>query len=132
MFTFLTVPEPTITFFGQLAVDYRFTRLYSGTVYTLTCVVIPVSEVDTTVTILTSWSKDGRMISSTDRISVESMASQSLFRDAYVSEVVFNPLSNMESGGDGGDYTCSVQVQDDDYITGSNSSGIQTIAVGGE
>ena len=109
------------------------TTLYSGTVFTLTCVVVVVPEVDTTVTVLTSWSKGGSMISSTDRVSVDTMAQQSMFHMiVYDSGIVFNPLSNMELGGDDGNYTCSAQVQDDDYVTGSNSSGTQTIAVEGQ
>ena len=113
-------------------VDLSSTPLYSGTVFTLTCVVELVSEVDTTVTVLTSWNKDGSMISSTSRISVDSEAVQNItFMFLYESDVVFNPLSNMESGGDDGDYTCSAEVQNDTYITGSINSGTQTIAVEG-
>ena len=73
-----------------------------------------------------------RMISSSSRISVGRVASQStIFMYVYESNVVINPLSNMESGGDDGVYTCSAEVQNDEYITGSGSSGSQTIAVEG-
>ena len=113
-------------------VDLSSTPLYSGTVFTLTCVVELVSEVDTTVTVLTSWNKNGSMISSPGRISVDSMAVQNTtFMYVYESDVVFNRLSNMESGGDDGDYTCSSEVQNDTYITGRTNSGTQTIAVKG-
>ena len=106
--------------------------LYSGTVFTLECNVVLVSEVDTTVTVLTSWSKDGSGISSTDRISVDSIASHVvddivLSQVVYVSGLIFNPLSNMESGGDDGSYTCSAQVLNDTYITGSDNSGTANI-----
>ena len=130
----LTVPAPNITFSGQLVspVGLSSTPLYSGTVFTLTCVVELVSEVDTTVTVLTSWNKNGSMISNTSRISVDSMAVRnSTFMYVYESDVVFSPLSNMEPGGDDGDYTCSAEVQNNTYITGSSSSGTQTIAVEG-
>ena len=111
-------------------VDQHSTTLYSGTVFSLICVVVLVTEVDTTVTVLTSWYKDGSIISSTNRISVDSMASQNIFLvNVYESSVVFNPLSNMESGGDGGNYTCSAQVQDDDYITGSATNITETLEV---
>ena len=113
-------------------VDLSSTPLYSGTVFTLTCVVELVSEVDTTVTVLTSWNKDGSVISSSSRISMDSEATRNTaFMNIYESDVVFNPLSNVESGGDNGDYTCSAEVQNDDYITGSTNSGTQTIAVEG-
>ena len=130
---FVTVPAPTITFSGRLLspVDLSSTPLYSGTVFTLTCLVELVSEVDTTVTVLTSWNKNGSVISSSDRVSVITTAVQSTTLYVYESGIVFNPLSNMESGGDDGDYTCSADVQNDSYITGSTSSGTQTIAVEG-
>ena len=130
----VTVPAPTITFSGRLVspVDLSSTPLYSGTVFTLTCVVELVSEVDTTVTVLTSWNKDGSMISSSSRISVDSAAVQNTaFMNMYESDVVFNPMSNMESGGDDGDYICSADVQNDSYITGSTNNDTQTIAVEG-
>ena len=129
---FLPVPAPTITFTGRLlsAVDLSSTSLYSGTVFSLICVVELVPEVDTPLTVLTSWYKDGSRISSSERISVASMAYQTS-RSMYDSNVTFNPLSNQQSGGDDGNYTCSAQVLDDDYITGNDSSGSQTIAVEG-
>ena len=129
----LTVPAPTISFSGRLVspVDLSSTPLYSGTVFTLTCVVELVSEVDNTVIVLTSWNKDGSMINSSDRVSVNTTAAQSTTVYVYESDVVFNPLSNMESGGDDGDYTCSADVQNDDYITGSTNSSTQAIAVEG-
>ena len=115
-------------------VSYQSIPLYSGTVFTLECIVLLVPEVDTTVTVLTSWSKDGSDISSTDRISVDSVAHDSMasYGVLYVSGLIFNPLSNMESGGDDGNYTCSAQVLDDGYITGSTISITQTIAVEGQ
>ena len=110
--------------------------LYSGTVLTLECNVLLVSEVDTIVTVLTSWSKDGSDISSTDRISVDSIALHVVDDIAsqvvYVSGLIFNPLSNMESGGDDGSYTCSAQVLNDTYITGNGKSSTDTIAVEGQ
>ena len=111
-------------------IDISSIPLYSGTVFTLTCVVM-VPEVDTTVTVLTSWYKNDVIIATTDRISVDNTA-QSINDIVYESDVVFNPLSNMASGGDTGDYTCSARVQDDDYITSNSSSATQAIAVEGQ
>ena len=129
---FLPVPAPTITFTGQLlsVVDLSSTSLYSGTVFSLICVVELVPEVDTPLTVLTSWHKDGSRMSSSERISVASIASQTS-RSMYDSNVTFNPLSNQQSGGDDGKYTCSAEVQNVQYITGNDSSGSQTIAVEG-
>ena len=131
---FLPVSAPTISFTGWLlsTVDLSSTSLYSGTVFSLICVVELVPEVDTPLTVLTSWDKDGSRISSSDRISVASMAyktSRSMY--IYDSNVTFNPLSNQQSGGDGGEYSCLAQVLDNDYITGNGSSNMQTVAVEG-
>ena len=104
--------------------------LYSGTVFTLTCVVELVPQVDTSVTVLTSWTKNGPAITNTSRITVDSEADE-ITSSMYGSDIVFNPLSNMESGDDG-DYTCSAQVKDAKYITGNSSSGTHTISVEGQ
>ena len=109
-------------------VDLSTATLYSGTVFTLTCVVELVPQVDTSVTVLTSWTKNGNTVTNTGRITVDSEADE-ITSSEYGSDVVFNPLSNMESGGDDGDYTCSAQVRNDTYITGSSASGTQTIYV---
>ena len=129
-----TVPPPSITFSGQLVspVDLSST-LYAGTVFTLTCEVELVSEVNTPVTISTSWSKDGAELSGSDRISVDSMASQSESTTyMYGSDLVFTPLSNQESGGDDGNYTCTATVLDSTYITGSDNNGTEMIVVEGQ
>ena len=129
----LTVPVPNITFSGRLMspVNLSSTPLYSGTVFTLTCLVELVLEVDAIVTVRTSWYKDGSMISSSDRVSMITTAVPRTISYVYESDVVFNPLSNMEPGGDDGNYTCSADVQNDSYITGSTSSGTQKIVVEG-
>ena len=129
---FLPVPAPTISFTGWLlsAVDLFSTSLYSGTVFSLICVVELVPEVDTPLTVLTSWDKDGSRISSSDRVSVASMAYQTSSY-MYDSNVTFNPLSNQQSGGDGGEYSCLAHILDNDYITGNGSSNTQTVAVEG-
>ena len=106
------------------------TTLYSGTVFTLTCVVELVPEVDTSVTVLTSWTKNGTIVTNTSRISVDSEADE-ITSSMYGSDVVFNPLSDMELGGDDGDYTCSAQVRNGKYITGSSASDTHTISVEG-
>ena len=111
------------------------TTLYSGTVFTLTCIVRLVSEVDTTVIVSTTWSKNEMDITDTDdRITVDSIAVHNTnITYIYESDIIFNPLSNMTSGGDNGQYTCSALVEDSDYITGSsNNSATQTITVEGQ
>ena len=113
------------------AVNLSTATLYSGTVFTLTCVVELVPEVDISVTVLTSWTKNGRAINSTDRISVDSEADE-ITSSEYGSDIVFNPLSNMQPGGDDGNYKCSAQVKDAKYITGNSSSGTHTISVEGQ
>ena len=129
-----TVPPPSITFSGQLVtpVDLSST-LYAGTVFTLTCEVELLSEVDTSVNVSTSWSKDGAELSGSDRISVDGMASPSgSTTHMYGSDLVFTPLSNRESVGDDGNYMCTATVLDSTYITGSDSSGTEMIAVEGQ
>ena len=49
----------------------------------------------------------------------------------YKSILVFNPLSNMDTGGDIGNYTCSVTIQDSEYISGTNNTATQTLRVKG-
>ena len=126
----LTVPTPTITFTGRLVspVDLSTATLYSGTVFTLTCVVELVPQVDSNVTVLTSWTKNGSTINNTGRITVDSEAA-TITSSVYGSDVVFDPLSDMESGGDNGNYTCSAEVGNSTYITGSSAAGTQTISV---
>ena len=107
--------------------------LYAGTTFTLNCEVQLVPEVNTTVTINTSWYRDGTDLISDDHISVDSTATQSdNDNNVYLSMVMFNPLSNQDTGGDDGVYTCSVQVQDDTYIIGSISDGSETLMVEGK
>ena len=128
----VTVPAPTITFTGRLVSPVApSATLYSGTVFTLTCVVELVPQVDTNVTVLTSWTKNGSTINNTSRISVDSEAAK-ITSSEYWSDVVFDPLSNMELDGDSGDYTCSAQVRNDTYITGSSAADTQTLAVESE
>ena len=125
-------------FFGQLVypVDLSSsTTLYSGTVFTLTCVVELVPEVDIAVIVLTSWSKDGINIASDDRITAESEAvhmTTTATAVIYESDIVFHPLSNVQSGGDDGNYTCSVQVKDQEFINGTSTNATQTISVEGQ
>ena len=119
---------PTVTFTGS-PVDF-FSTPYSGTVFTLTCVVELESEVDTSVTVLTSWTKDDIELNNTSRITVDSEA-MLITTSTYGSDVVFRPLSNRGSGDDG-NYTCLAEIRDDEYITGSSSSDTQTILVEGQ
>ena len=86
--------------------------------------------VDTNVTVLTSWTKNDTKLNSTSRISVDSEA-MLITTSMYGSDVVFTPLSNRGSGDDG-NYTCSAEVRDSEYITGSSSSGTQAMSVEGQ
>ena len=124
-----TVPKPTVTFSGSLP----FIELYSATAFSLTCIVELVPEVDTTVTILTTWRKDRHDIDyQHDRITGDTVATQnSSFIYIYESVLVFNPLSNLDTGGDSGQYTCSVTVKDGKYISGTNNTATQTLRVKG-
>ena len=111
--------------------DLSSAVLYSGTVFTLTCVVELVSEVDTPVTVLTNWTRNGSHLTNTSRLAVDSVAVQTITSYRYESDVRFNPLSNTQAGGDDGNYTCSARVLSGEYITGSNTSGVQEISVEG-
>ena len=134
-FCFCTVPEPTIRFTGRVVsqVNLSSVTLYSGTVFNLTCVVELVKEVDTNLSVLTVWTKDGAAISSdTGHISVDTEA----FRKTsvvyvYDNDVDFDPLSNAGSGGDGGTYTCSVTVESSEFTSGTTASDTQIITVEG-
>ena len=115
------------------SVNLIFTTLYSGTVFTLTCIVELISEVDTTVSVLTTWCKNGTNITNTSRITVDSVAvHNTTITFIYESDVVFNPLSNMISEKDDGQYTCSAHVKDSEYITGNSNSFTQDITVDGQ
>ena len=130
-----TVPEPTIRFTGRVVspVDLSSTTLYSGTVFNLNCVVELVKEVDTNLSVLTDWTKDGAAISSeTGHISVDiEAAHNSSVVYVYESNVDFDPLGNAGSGGDGGTYTCSVTVESSEFTSGTTASDTQTITVEG-
>ena len=91
-------------------------------------------EVDTTVSILTTWKKDGRDIDYQHghRITADTKATwNSSLTHTYKSILVFNPLSNMDTGGDSGNYTCSVTIEDSKYLSGTNTNATQPIAVKG-
>ena len=130
---FLLVPEPTIVFSGSLFSDSLQLNdsLYSGTVYNFTCEVVLVSEVDTPVTVLTSWSRDGTDIDDGNgRISTDSEAAKtSSSMNSYKSSVVFDPLSNTETGGDSGNYMCQVDIRASGFVSGATASSSHTLTV---
>ena len=135
LFSLCTVPEPTIRFTGRVvsSVNQSSVTLYSGTVFNLTCVVDLVKEVNTNLSVLTVWAKNGAAISSdTGRISVDTEAAHnSSIVYVYESDVDFDPLSNAGSGGDGGTYTCSVTVESSEFTSGTTASDTQIITVEG-
>ena len=70
---------------------------------------------------------------SNDRISVDNTATQSdNDNNVYLSMVVFDPLSNQNTGGDDGNYTCSAQIQNTTYIIGSDGNSSETLIVEGK
>ena len=72
-------------------------------------------------------------ITNTSCITVDSVAvHDTTITFIYESDIIFNPLSNTESGGDDGQYTCSAQVKDSEYITGNSNSFTQDITVEGQ
>ena len=125
----LLVPEPSVVFSDSLP----FHSLYSGTVFNLTCEVVLVSEVDTPVTVLTSWSRDGTDIDDGNgRISTDSEAAKtSSSMNSYKSSVVFDPLSNTETGGDSGNYMCQVDIRESGFVSGTTASNSHTLTVQG-
>ena len=90
-----------------------------------------VEEVDTTVSVLTDWTRDGREIDTdSGRITVDSQAVQNTSdMSLYESHVVFDPLSR---SGDDGNYSCSVTIDDSDYITANMARGVHNIIVESE
>ena len=90
-----------------------------------------VEEVDTTVSVLTNWTRDEREIDTdSGRITVDSPAVKNTSNmSLYESHVVFDPLG---SPRDDGVYSCSVTIEDSEFITGTMASDTQNIAVEGE
>ena len=90
-----------------------------------------VEEVDTTVSVLTNWTRDGREIDTdSGRITVDSQAVQNTSdMSFYESHVVFNPLSRSD---DDGVYSCSVRINNSEFITGTMASDTLNITVEGE
>ena len=121
-----------MSFSGQVVfpVDLSHTTLYSGTVFTLSCLVTLVEEVDTSVSVLTDWTRDGKEIDTdSGRITVDSQAVQSTSNmSLYESHVVFDPLSR---SGDGV-YSCSVTIEDSEFVSGNMASDTQNIPVDGK
>ena len=122
-----------MSFSGQVVspADISNTTLYSGTVFTLSCLVTLVEEVDTTVSVLTDWTRDGREIDTdSGRITVDSQAVQNTSNmSLYESHVMFDPLSR---SGDDGVYSCFVTIEDSEFITGNLASGTQNVTVESE
>ena len=87
------------------------------------------------MTVLTTWNKAGDDINdnSRSRISADGIATQnSSVIHVYESALVFNPLSNMDTGGDSGSYKCSVKIKDDRFLSGITANATHTIAVQGQ
>ena len=92
------VPPPSISFIGS-PVDLSNT-LYSGTEFTLTCVVVLVSN----VTVLISWTRgDGAMPPTGGNIVIEATTSTG---SVTTGRLVFSPLHTYDSG----QYTCTGRI----------------------
>ena len=113
-----------MTFSGSLP----FSSLYSATVFKLTCVVELGSHINTLVTVLTTWSKNGRDLGNDSRITVDSKATQ----NSSESSVVFDPLSNTRTGTDSGNYMCSVEIMDSEFVSGVGLKANKTTNVKGQ
>ena len=87
---------------------------------------------DTPLQITIVWYQDRVLLHSTDRVSVATEATLESSTGEYHSQVVFSPLSSQLGGGDGGNYTCSAEIQNEEYIIGSSASGSQDITVIGQ
>lgn len=122
--SFFLVPEPQITFSGA-PVNLSAT-LYSGTVFILTCVVDLGDSVDSPLSVLTTWSKNGSRIED-GRITPSNEAVNTSTIHIYESKLVFDPLSD----SDDGNYSCSAEVRMTDFIVGNEASGVGTIEVAG-
>ena len=128
-FHYHSVPELNVTFSGSLP----FNSLYSATVFKLTCVVELGPHVNTPVTVLTTWSKNGRDLSNDSRITVDSKATQNSSNiTVYESSVVFDPLSNTRTGTDSGNYMCSVEIMDSEFVSGVGLKANKTTNVKGQ
>ena len=128
-FHFYSVPTPSVALKGSLP----FNSLYSATVFKLTCVVETGSHVNTPVTVLIAWSKNGRALSNDSRITVDSKATQNSSNiTVYESSVVFDPLSNMATGTDSGNYMCSVEIMDSEFVSGVGLNATKTTNVKGQ
>ena len=128
-FHFHSVPEPNVTFSGSLP----FSSLYTATVFKLTCVVELVSHVNTPVTVLTMWRKNNKVLADSTRITVDSSATQnSSVMTVYESSVVFDPLSNTSTETDSGNYMCSVEIMDSEFVSGGSLNATKTLKVKGQ
>ena len=130
VFSLLSVPTPDVTLSGSLP----FNSLYSATVFNLTCVVELVSHINTLVTVLTMWRKNNEVLADSTRITVDSRATQnsSNITVYYESSVVFDPLSNMVTGTDSGNYMCSVEIMDSEFVSGGSLNATKTLKVKGQ
>ena len=80
------------------------------------------------------WSRDGNILgNSASRVLVQSKVTQKMSTmHVYESSVVFDPLSNLETGGDDGNYTCLVKVKDEQFIAGITTNATKVLEVEGQ
>ena len=99
--------------------DLSHTTLYSGTVFTLSCLVTLVEEVDTTVSVTITWSK-GQSVVSTERGQMGGSNTH-----VYETHLPFNPLTTSDSEL----YSCSVDIESDEFLSGIFTRATQAITV---
>ena len=94
------------------------------------CVVDLGPSVNSPLSVSTNWIKDGSVIASDGgRITAHTETLRTSFIGNYESNVTFNPLSKTDSGN----YSCSVEVEDAEFITGATTSGVgESIEVKGQ
>ena len=87
-------------------------------------------SVNSPLSVSTNWIKDGSVIASDGgRITAHTETLRTSFIGNYESNVTFNPLSKTDSGN----YSCSVEVEDAEFITGATTSGVgESIEVKGQ
>ena len=106
---------------------------YAGVLFNLTCVVELISAIDVPVTVSDlRWTREDDPLPNTSRITIFPFNMSSRM---YESSIMFNPLSNQNSGGDNGTYTCLAMVQPTasmSYIDGGTFKGTQTLTVEGK
>ena len=87
------------------------------------------AAVDTTVSVSQNWTRGGSPLSVDSRVMSFPLIMTS--ERVYQSSITFSPLSNQESIGDSGIYSCSATLETTMYVVGIQFIKTQTITVQG-